>query len=93
MSGKHTPGPWRFDGPTLKGPSYNIGSVNSHGTVEGKANAHLIATAPDLLEALEAVREWAVEAEEGDPYKARILKPQAWEKVRTSLAKAKGTPA
>ena len=93
MSGKHTPGPWHVDGPTLKGPAYNIGGVNSHRTTEGRANALLIAAAPELLEALEAVKEWATEAEEGDPYKARILKPQAWEKVRKALAKAKGTQA
>jgi len=50
----HTPGPWRIEGPTLKGPKYNLGSVNSHKTTEGAANAALIAAAPDLLEALRA---------------------------------------
>jgi len=48
---------------------------------------------PDLLEALEAVKAWAIEVEEGDQYKARILKPQAWEKVRAAIAKATGNPS
>ena len=84
MSGKHTPGPWRFDGPTLKGPSYNIGGVNSHGTVEGKANAHLIAAAPELLEALEAAMEWAEHCKLPTDIRVRM---------ESAIAKAKGTPA
>lgn len=52
MTIHHTPGPWNVDGPTLKGNGYNIGSVNSHRTTEGMANACLIAAAPDLIAAL-----------------------------------------
>lgn len=55
MDAKHTPGPWEMSGPTLKGNGYNIGSVNSHRTTEGEANAALIAAAPEMLEALEAI--------------------------------------
>lgn len=43
-----------MNGPTLVGGGYNIGSVNSHRTTEGEANALLIAAAPELLEALES---------------------------------------
>lgn len=49
---QHTPGPWTMNGPTLRGNGYNIGSVNSHRTSEGAANARLIAAAPELLAAL-----------------------------------------
>jgi hypothetical protein len=55
MEAKHTPGPWFMDGPTLKCAKYNIGSVNSHRTTEGTANAQLISAAPELLAALEEV--------------------------------------
>ena len=58
---KHTPRPWVMDGPTLKGNGYNIGSVNSHRTTEGSANARLIAAAPELLEALQSVMDWTAE--------------------------------
>lgn len=50
-STQHTPGPWTMRGPSLRANGYNIGSVNSHGTTEGAANARLIAAAPDLLAA------------------------------------------
>ncbi|WP_206759317.1 hypothetical protein, partial [Acinetobacter baumannii] len=61
---KHTPGPWHVDpnwGPSEEHPewaSINIGSdyicVSGH---IGAANARLIASAPDLLEALKLAEE------------------------------------
>ena len=50
---KHTPGPWTLEGGKVCGNGYYIATVNSHGTTEGRANATLIAAAPDLLEALQ----------------------------------------
>jgi hypothetical protein len=48
----HTPGPWAdiCGYITIKG-GRNVASVNSHNTTEGKANARLIASAPDMVEA------------------------------------------
>lgn len=60
MKIEHTPGPWRV------GPYYKHEVVSDHGVIccahldtgETRANAKLIAAAPDLLEALEAFIEW-----------------------------------
>ncbi|MBA43595.1 MAG: hypothetical protein CMF62_06285 [Magnetococcales bacterium] len=54
---KHTPGPWLADGffVSTKDDEHSIVSaVISKPDEELKANAHLIAAAPDLLEACEA---------------------------------------
>lgn len=53
----HTPGPWIYeDGDVLGGPG-GIACVvplyTANGLGEGKANARLIAAAPELLEALQ----------------------------------------
>ena len=55
-----------------------------HG-VEQRANVHLIAAAPDLLDALESVSEllWVIIPLEGDAHR----------KARRAIAKAKGEPA
>jgi hypothetical protein len=54
----HTPGPWRFDKDNLN--VYSNGLVaQTFGHLhngEKAANAHLIAAAPELLEALERAR-------------------------------------
>ena len=57
MNAKHTPGTWSIDGLHIVGNGYSIAHINSHRTTEGRANAHLIAAAPELLEALEAARD------------------------------------
>ena len=64
-SNKFTPGPWNNMPKTEYVPICKqdeaglalgfINSTNLERTAEGKANAYLIAAAPDLLEALEAV--------------------------------------
>lgn len=67
MDRKHTPGPWRIGTPGPNG-CYTIGterglmtamiahSISEPGQVdEAKANASLIAAAPDLLKALERI--------------------------------------
>lgn len=56
----HTPGPWKFEGPTNTIRSvpanYWLATMDSwDGAVDNAANARLIAAAPDLLEALQGV--------------------------------------
>ena len=61
---KHTQGKWE-----VKTPNYSFQTIESEygkvctlshqfGTDEAEANAHLIAAAPELLEALEMALEW-----------------------------------
>ncbi len=89
MKAQHTQGPWEMSGPTLKGDGYNIGSVNSHRTSEGEANARLISAAPDLLVALEAMVEASIEMQ-GTTRKAAEHNARL-ESARAAIAKAKGT--
>lgn len=78
----HTPGPWEavvvYDGPNW---SY---LVNWHqpepDTATLKANANLIASAPEMLEALETL---IAERE-------AMASPDAWYKVKTAIRKARG---
>jgi hypothetical protein len=61
MTAKHTPGPWRVEGLLIKaidhGRWFGIAKVGgSRLSIEGNMdNARLIAAAPDLLVALEAM--------------------------------------
>ena len=62
MTTKHTPGPWRFvTRATVHMSEHNIAEVGTwkvcakQGAVTTSADARLIAAAPDLLEALEAM--------------------------------------
>jgi hypothetical protein len=63
VSAQHTPGPWRDNGPFgfgrhIEGPGgLNIAVSYSGDTPEGVANAALIAAAPAMLAALEAITE------------------------------------
>jgi hypothetical protein len=98
MSTKHTPGPWELsDHFTVYKLNEDrrranifwatVYAGNQHGTVktersEVAANARLIAAAPDLLEALQAVREWA----EGSAENYTGDHPVA--KARAAIAKA-----
>lgn len=50
---KFTPGPWRFlNGKNIVGPKNQIAKVWMFNDGEGTANARLIASAPDMYEAL-----------------------------------------
>ena len=94
----HTPGPWRVEHSTAKGYLYmsylysdehHIISVGGSSISKGenKANARLIAAAPDLLAACEAV--WQSCDREG-----RIMLPSNGTTItalRAAIAKAKGT--
>jgi hypothetical protein len=77
----YTKGPWHMEGPQLVGNGYGIGHVTSHSTSEGKANARLIAAAPDLLEALELVMSNQTGLQENI---------DAAKKARAAIARAKG---
>ena len=81
---KHTPGPWVIDNDNViyqEGTSEPIASAAP--TADEKANAALIAAAPDLLAALESCSD-ALNTEAGGLYKARI------DQARAAIAKAKG---
>ena len=69
MSEKHTPGPWKVydDGDMWIAPSDGdapiVCDICPHGeefvySLEDDANAHLIAAAPELLEALKVAQAW-----------------------------------
>jgi hypothetical protein len=82
----HTPGPWDNYGPIVHIGGQHIAHVvlnetnadGNRGSDEERANARLIAAAPELLEACEAVA--------NDPYTTCACA----EKVRAAIAKAKG---
>ena len=83
---KWAPGPWEFnycDGSLVSGPN-DIGYVEVKGWFQlgmGEANAHLIAAAPELYEALEALLETCHAEPHGE--KERMA-------ARAALAKANG---
>ena len=59
-------------------------AISGHGVRE--ANARLIAAAPEMLEALEAVKRW----EEYDPDDAGMLPSPVYDKLCAAVAKAEG---
>lgn len=66
---KHTPGPWWQEGVSICVDGMDVARVyQSHKSTEEefKANAYLIAAAPDLLEALEELRRKFVEIVDGE---------------------------
>jgi len=81
---KHTPGPWRVNHRCVEDEARNaIASVyrNVDGTGHNKANARLIAAAPDLLAACEAILS-------GWGHQDGVSR--AVEKARAARAKARG---
>jgi len=90
MSAKHTPGPWSIYSITFKG--YHQIACAQGGRVcqvvpfkdEYKANARLIAAAPDLLEALKSMCEGFSALKDSDF--------PALAKARAAIAKAEGKP-
>ena len=88
---KHTPGPWYFlpdrNGRLQVGPSINYTVAEMCVTpLEGQeANARLIATAPELLEALtDCVEHMHWTQPQGEA---------AWKKAKAVIAKATGSEA
>ena len=97
---KHTPGPWILDEESIdlldfelethriwiNADGMHIGYVDGPRTEERKANARLIAAAPDLLEALkEIVKSLADQDDEG-----MIEHVDPMIKARAAIAKATG---
>ena len=90
---KHTPGPWGIE--RHYDPGYKFISAKKHTALaqvvwcmededrspECEANAHLIAAAPELLEALEALV-----LDESKEY----IPTRLWDAARAAIAKAKG---
>ena len=60
--GEHTPGPWKVVGTEIWGANVKIasgrGAYDEKDRQKNKANARLIAAAPDLLEALRKILHW-----------------------------------
>jgi hypothetical protein len=87
---QHTPGPWSFEelngileiiDETGLGTIAQLLTIESGISEEDIANARLIATAPEMLDALE----WAVETADSEQYEA------SWyASARAAIAKAKG---
>lgn len=97
MGAQHTPGPWIYyaDLP-ITDPNWHIVTTankmrvvaNIHiepGNAMDKANARLVAAAPDMLEALKSIREWS-------PFLGAEDAP-CWALVENAIAKAEGRTA
>ena len=93
----HTPGPWSVEGSYVHGPDgKRFLAVASDG--EGQANARLIASSPELLEALagcaDALREAGKDFARANPHAARPNLYELHEKAaRAAIAKATGGEA
>ena len=105
MSEQHTPGPWTFDNEiefictdaSLHGEWYGDWAVARVNIIraEAKANARLIAAAPDLLEALESAWLWMENQADGQSkgghatFDLLMLREQR-DIARAAIAKATG---
>lgn len=58
MTTQHTPGPWIADGNGIHKGTRCVATTHTEPKEQRDADAHLIAAAPDLLEALRELREW-----------------------------------
>ena len=94
---EHTPGPWRVGdaGTTIFGPPNGNPSPIMVAQRVRRANARLIAAAPELLAALEGCRgyfEWmAAQQTEHLTSGAAYAPDAAWlQPIRAAIAKAKG---
>jgi len=81
MSGKHTPGPWRWNARNEFLVSERYGMVHSDDHRASRASARLIAAAPEMLEALR-------EAE--SVLACSTFDVEALTTVRAAIAKATG---
>jgi len=88
MSG-HTLGPWTIAHGKIVGNGYNIASINSSATSEGKANALIMAAAPDLLEACKAFIAYD-DTDDHDGVAMMINYDDALKACRAAIAKATG---
>lgn len=108
MTQSHTPGPWhRNIKPASKytcvfaGRNTHVAYVATGGLSEDEieANCNLVTAAPDMLEALKAVKDWMLEEEHlagkvfgSVPfnYKTTMHKPVVFQKILAAIAKAEG---
>jgi len=99
MEGKFTPGPWKASFTKFSEVRAENGALVAKcerlgGLVNLEANARLIAAAPDLLEALEAVVEHGYHRGDVDYYKKGISTATpagiTYAKVVAAIAKARG---
>lgn len=92
---KWTPGPWTIDGPpdnqiVWSGPEERVcflAHSNGHNEERDVATGHLIAAAPDLAEALEALMRQALQSPD---LRATEWGQEALELARAALRRAKG---
>lgn len=88
---EHTPGPWEAIEDTVRarGSQRAIADCGTwHVGTQDKANARLIAAAPDLLDALKAAVEW-IDPDEPDLVNREECAADL-EKARAAIAKAEG---
>ena len=83
---EHTKGAWSINGNKIDGNGYHIAIINSHATKEGKANAILMSSAPDLIVALrDCEARLALLVHSG---RSKLLDAVAAENARAAIAKA-----
>ena len=94
----HTPGPWGLDGNLIEGPDgERVACITAYSrrTPKQKANARLIAAAPDLLEALRGMMDAYMDlCDENEPnYRSYEFRQSKWEAARAAIAKVEGGAA
>ena len=99
---KHTPGPWSVgvpgpNGCPTIGTNYGLmtamiaHSRNEPDQIEVcNANANLIAAAPDLLEALEIVKNATIDIDSSGSWGSIHVTVEDWNIIKSAIARAKG---
>lgn len=93
---KHSEGPWSIDWYTSRLDVFSADSVTLVATIQrsallsniddtAKANARLIAAAPELLEALQNLLDWAIEVHSPRSFRINF---SGMDKARDAIAKA-----
>ena len=96
MTSKHTPGPWTIEGETLvigRGLFVCKMSTNTMAALERRANARLIAAAPELLEALKAVQQQCFFDDDNGTIGVSedvVIPPDLFNRICAAIAKATG---
>ncbi|WP_282027106.1 hypothetical protein [Limimaricola cinnabarinus] len=85
MSAQHNPGPWKVAGSVVNEISDRDGLLITKRVI-GAANAHLIAAAPEMLEALKALTAGRVSPATG----GRLILERDIEAAERAIAKAEG---
>ncbi len=98
MSKRHTPGPWILAGKTTisnEGGDFCLANVGTYSIEadEAEANAKLIATAPELLAALESFLRAPSIGSNGPGSSTIVVQDFNFRAARAAIAKAKGEQA